>query len=125
MIERHADAPADAFLLALAWCAHVERERRIVAWSGRHALCGDLRADAVGGYRQFWSRLDALETVLEIADDLIEADQSQPRRRLVLASRVGDDHNRLLAAQHGAGPGGILAAETDVDAGCARSVGIR
>ena len=54
--------------------------------------------------------------VREIADDVIEADAAEPRRRLVLVSGVGDDHDRVLAAQHRAGPGRVLPAEPDVDA---------
>ena len=59
---------------------------------------------------------NAVESVLEIADHLIEADAAQSHGRFVFTSRVGDDDDRLLAGQHGAGPRRVLAAEADVDA---------
>ena len=87
-----------------------------VARSGGHAFGGHLRADALGRCRQPPAAIRCFETVLEIAHDLIEADPSQPHRRLALAPGIRDDHDRLLAAQHRAGPRGVLTAETDIDA---------
>ena len=47
---------------------------------------------------------------------MIEADAAEPDGGFVLAAGVGDDDDGMLAIEHGAGPGGVLAAEADVDA---------
>jgi hypothetical protein len=103
------------FLLALARRPHVDHQRRPLAWLG-HPLRRDLRTEPLGGHRQVRTRFDAAKSVLEIPDDLIEADAPQSHGRFAFAPRVGDDHDRFLAAQYGAGPRRILSAEADVDA---------
>ena len=46
----------------------------------------------------------------------VEADPSEPDRRLTFTPRVRQDHDGVLAAEHRARPRGELAAEPDVDA---------
>lgn len=47
---------------------------------------------------------------------LIEADPAQTHRGLLLASRLGDDHDRFSTVEHRAGPRCVLAAQRDIDA---------
>ena len=53
---------------------------------------------------------------VEVSGDDVEADASEPERRLLLASRLRDDHDRRLLVEERPGPGRIAAAEADVDA---------
>ena len=70
--------------------------------AARSAASGALRrsVDAV----RSGARLEAAHALREVADDVIEADAAEPRRRLVLVSRVGDDDDRVLAVEDRARP---------------------
>ena len=112
MVERNVHAALDVLLLAFARRAHVDDDRL----SRGEPFRRERRADALRGRRQIGPRLQASQPVRQIADDVIEADAAEPYRRFLLAARVGDDHDRPLAIEHGAGPRRILSAEADVDA---------
>ena len=47
---------------------------------------------------------------------MVEADAAETNGGFVFASGVGDDDDRMDAIENGSGPGGVLAAEADVDA---------
>ena len=51
----------------------------------------------------------------EVADDGVEADPPETRRRLDLAPRLGDQHDRPPRVQDRPAPSGEGAAEPDVD----------
>src|SRR5437764_267049 len=91
-------APADALLLALAWRSYIDDER--YGFAGGHSFCRDLCADPLCRCQQLGRRRDAMESVLEIPDDLIEADSTESHRGFVLASGVGNDHDWFVPAQY-------------------------
>ena len=105
--------PAIEFLRALA-AARARRPPARRPAASRSAASGALtRSVAAVSSRP---RFEAVQPVLQVADDVIEADAAEANRRLVLAAGVGDDHDRTLAIEDRAGPGRVLAAEADVDA---------
>ena len=55
---------------------------------------------------------------------MIEADAAQAQRGFLFASGLGDDHDGLGAVEHGARPGGVLAAESDIDAAGQVALGV-
>ena len=85
--------------------------------------CGDDKSSAANGAlrrsvvtRQVRPRFQAVQSILQISDDVIEADAPEAGGRFVLPARVRDDHDRMFAIQHRSGPCRVLAAEADVDA---------
>ena len=77
MIQRDADAPGYRFLRAFAWSAEIDRDRV----AGSEALGRQRRAHAFGCRRQIRPRLEAPQSVLEKADDVIEADAAETNGR--------------------------------------------
>ena len=61
---------------------------------------------------------------LQVAFDVIETDAAQAQGGFLLASGLGDDHDGLGAVEHRARPGGVLAAESDVDAAGEVTLGV-
>src|SRR6476661_4508888 len=57
-----------------------------------------------------------MNAAIEVTDNDIEADAAKPHRRLRLARRFRDDHDRTPAIENCAGPGRKVAAKPDVDA---------
>ena len=80
------------------------------------AFRGERRAEPLGGGDQLRPRFQAVQSVLQISGHVIEADAPEAHGRFVLATGVRDDHDGMLAVEHGSGPGGILPAQADVDA---------
>src|SRR3954452_19333923 len=112
VVEWDADAAADEFLRALRRGSDVDGERM----SGGEAVGRERRADALGGRGQLRPRREGGPGGLQVADDVIETDAAETNRRLVFAAGVGDDDDRPLTIEDGAGPGRVLAAEADVQA---------
>ena len=54
-------------------------------------------------------RVQAAHAVLQVADDVIEADAAETVGRFVLASGIGDDHDGVLVIEDAASPGCVLA----------------
>src|SRR5512138_2123374 len=111
VIERNAEAAVNVLLGPLAGRADVNREGS----AGRQPFCGERRADAFGRSRELGALGEDLKTAFEIPDDVVKADASEPCRRFAFAARVRNDDDRMLVINHGTGPRGVLAAETDVD----------
>jgi hypothetical protein len=53
---------------------------------------------------------------LQVSFDVIESDTAQPQGSFLFAPRLSNDHDGLGAIEHCARPGGVLPAESDVDA---------
>src|SRR5580704_6635492 len=81
-----------------------------------HGFEGVLGAEGFGGGDEVGTRVEAAEAVAEVADDVIEADAAKADGGFFFAAGSGDDDDGILAVEDGACPGGILAAESDVDA---------
>src|SRR6266849_8817826 len=112
MVQRDANAAGDELLVAFAGRANVHRQRL----ARGQALGRQRRAEPLGRRGEVGTRLEAAQTVLQIADDVIETDPPEASGGFVLPSRVGDDDDRAIAAENGPGPRGVLAAESDVEA---------
>ena len=81
-------------------------------------------ADALGAPHQVRSGGERFHAPLQIAFDVIETDTAQPQGGFLLASGLSDDHDGLGAIEHRASPGGVLPAESDVDAAGEVTLGI-
>jgi hypothetical protein len=75
----------------LAGRAHVDHQRP--ARSGQ-ALGSQRRADPFGGRRQIRTRRETQQSILEVPDDVVEADPAKTDGGLVLASWVRDEQCR-------------------------------
>ena len=57
-----------------------------------------------------------MQAVFQKAGDVVEADAAQAHGGFGFAAGGGDDDDGVIAIEHGADPGGVLAAQADVDA---------
>src|SRR4249919_2012820 len=100
MVQRDADAPGHRFLRPFAWSAQIDRDRV----AGGDPLGRQRRTDAFGCSRQVRPRLEAPQSVLEVADDVIEADTAEAYGGFVLAAGIRDDHDRAFSVEDGPRP---------------------
>src|SRR5215472_15311576 len=100
-------------LFAFARRADVDGQRRLAR---RQNFGGIRSAEAFSERDQVWPRFEAAQSVLQISSHMIEPNAPEADGRFVLAARVSDDDDGMRAIQHGSGPCGVLAAETNVDA---------
>ena len=113
MVERHAFAAVDIFVGAFAGIADIDHEGiagtghgfECVLWT--EALC---RRDEVG------ARVEAAQAVLQVADDVVEADATEANGGFFFAAGRRDDDDGIFSIENRSGPSGVLAAEADVDA---------
>src|SRR3954463_827441 len=112
MVQRNAHAPRHGFQRAFARRSQIDGQRG----PRRQPLCRQRWADAFGCRRQIRTRLETPQPVLEVADDVIEADAAEPYGGFVLVSGIRDDDDWTLAVENGAGPGRVLPTQRDVDA---------
>src|SRR6185437_5553123 len=113
MIERERLASGDVFLFALAGTADVDGQRRL---DRRQKLGGERGADALGDDGEIGARFQAVQSILQVSNNMIEADSPEASCRFIFAAGIGDDYDWMIAVQHRAGPGCELAAESDIDA---------
>jgi len=77
---------------------------------------GILRAEMLRGDDKIGPRFESPQTIFEKARDIIETDAAETDGGFIFACGVGNDDDGLGLIEDGAGPGGVLAVETDVDA---------
>jgi hypothetical protein len=111
--EREAQAAGDKFLVAFAGSADVDGEGRLIR---SEKFRGELGAEAVGKRDEVGTGFQTLQAVFQIAGDVVKADTAKPDGGFVFAAGRGNDDDRMIMIQNGAGPGGVLAVEADVDA---------
>ena len=87
MIEGDAQAALNAFLIAFPRRPDIDEHWCPVVCLPVHAVSRDLRAQSLGRDGQIGSRRDALQPVLEVAEDVIEPDST--RRVADSGSRPG------------------------------------
>lgn len=113
MIERDVDAAGDAFLFVFAGRADVEQLRGI---GGGEAFGGERRAVMFGSSSELGTRFETGHSLLEITGDVIETNATETDGGFGLARGIGDNHDGFIVSEDGAGPGGVLAVQADVDA---------
>jgi hypothetical protein len=113
VVERKIHCTIDVLRLPFARIADVKEERG--GW-GFKFFSGDEDAGALGWPDEIGAVGEGGHTFAEIAEDVIETDASKPNCGFVFATGLGDEDNGFGAIKNGARPGGVLAAESDVDA---------
>ena len=117
--QRDVDAAVDVLLAPLA--SRCGRRARRGCVGRAEPLGQNGRCDALGGSDELGVLLEGPHAALQIAADDVEADPSEPHRCLLLAPRLRDDGHRRTGVEDRPAPGGVAAAEADVEA--ARQVG--
>src|SRR4029453_19541161 len=74
------------------------------------------RAPSLGRGPQTRAGPKTPQSTIEVSDDVIEADAAQAEGCFALATGIGDDQNRPVAAQYASRPGRVLACQSNVDA---------
>ena len=115
MIQRQGYAAGDVLLLALARGAHIHGDGT-AAGEARQLGGKGPSAEPLGSDGEIGARGQTCEAALEIAGDVVEADAPEARGGFGLPAGIGDDDDGMLALEDGAGPGGVLPAQADVDA---------
>lgn len=121
VVERNVDAVGDVFGLMFAGGTDIDDEGGIVGFEG---FGHHLGVDAEGGPDKVLAMGEGGHAVLQVAHDVIEADAAEAGGGFLFAAGLGDDDDRLRAIEDGAGPGGVLASEADVDAAGEVSFGV-
>ncbi len=85
VIQGKVDASVDVLRRVLPGTPHVDNLRRL---GGQHPLGREGRAHPLSRRAQLRSRREAVQTVLQVADDTVEADAPEPHLRLLFAAEA-------------------------------------
>ena len=110
--ERQVQGAWDPLGVVFARLTHVDRRDQ----SPRDCVVRDRWAEARGRLGEVRTVRQREQAVVQVTDDVVEADAAEAHARLRLGAARADDDDRLRVVEDGAGPGGVLSAESDVQA---------